>query len=329
MLYEEEMAQVPLGAPYELKQPILERYWERNNLINSNPDYVTLEESPEWNPVNKPEDKILDHYRYDWYQDLRTLLDVYDPTKESYDNYKLRKEVWEKDFPKYASDLAKRYKDTIEADMEKLFPMLGWDTYVKGLGEEAPGVTLADRIVQQLISETSPEGLDNYYRKNDTINEALSWAWEELYVNKYWEMVGDKSGDERTIAENQFYTLYPSSSVTPQMLAEKVMSHPVYAKRGWSMAEIVSAYLKSGYMDVEESQETSKSEGDKQVSEVFDYLGFADPGKEYSALVDKVKELGGSDVADDLQLLYTPGGTTLLAQPKNAERVAALLQAVK
>ncbi len=326
-LLEGELAAVPLGAAYEITQPIYDRYYTRNEEIRSRPEYAGLDDGTPWNPVNKPDEKILDHYRYDWFRDLRGTLPPYDAKAETYQEYKDRKEAWEQNFSKLSSDLAKKYKERIEKDMIKLFPMLGFGTV--GMELDAPGTGLADRIIQQLMSETTVEDMDSYYKKNDTIHDALVWAWDELYLNKYWEAIGDKTGDERTIAVNRFHTMNPVESITPAMMAELILAHPVYSRSGWTASQIVSAYVSAPLITPEESEEEVQSNGEKQVDQAFKILGWADRGDEYNRFMDEIKLMGGSQVASDLELLYSTGGSSTLAQPKYADRLNALLTAIQ
>ena len=325
-LLEEELSTVSPGSAYEITKPIYDRYNSRNTEIRSRTEYAGLDDGTPWNPVNKPDEKILDHYRYNWFQDLRGTLAPYDPNKESYQDFKERQTAWQKNLPKLAADLAEKYKAQIEVDMVKLFPMLRWNAISTEL--DAPGTGLADRIIQQLISETTVDDMDAYYKKNDTIHDAIFWAWDELYLNKYWEAIGNLTGDERTVAVNRFHTMNPVESITPTMMAEMILSNPIYARNGWTASQIINTYLSAPLITPEESEEAVQSDGEKKVDQAFKILGWANRGDEYNKLMDEVKLLGGTEVASDLELLYSTGGAAVLAQPKYAERLDALLTAI-
>lgn len=313
MEYEAAMAKVPIGSPYDITEPIRKAYYEAKSELDGNPLYANREKVT-WSPINKPEEAMLDHYRFNWFQTLRGTFPPFDVNKETSEEYAARKLAWEASLSKQASALAAQYRLQIEKDVVTLFPLTPWGQAMNASG--VAGVDLADRILQQLISETTVEGMQSYYRKNDTINDALMSAYDALYLDIYIRDVLSQSGDKREVALQNFNTKYPVSYLTPQIMAKWVNSQPDYAGR-WTEAELARAYAQAGVTGIEQRQEIGKTIEETKVSQAFDVMSWADPGKEYSALLAEAEKLGIDD--GFIPLLYAPGGSSVLALPKNQE----------
>ena len=317
--YQYQLSKLPIGAPYEMTEPIWKAYADKMNQINSDPLYVDREKPGDYSYTNKPEDVLLDHYRFNWYQTLRGTLAPYDESSETLNEYYQRKAEWEKSLHKMASDLAATYLPQIEKDSANLFPIATWGV----AGED--GKELAQRIVDQLIKETNLQDMDNYYKKNDTIHDALISAWEELYYSHYLDEVAGKKGDEYQIALNAFNTKYPASYLTPGMLADWILKDPIYGAKGWTRGQIIAAYLDAGTMTVEERQDAGRTEGEELVNKIYDLISWANPGDQYNQLMDAYEDVGGNP--DDITFLFN-GGSKSLAQPVNQARAQNMLNAL-
>lgn len=319
---QDKLATQPLGVSSEITQKIKDDYYAEVDAIDSNPMYADRE-TRDWSPINKPEDIIIDRYRSSWYRDLNATLTPYDPTTESLSTYYARRDAWQASMSKQAQTLSKIYATRIEKELQALFPGKEFSKMLDGI----PGADIGNRIVQQLIAESTPEAMKSYYRKNDTVHDALVEAWNELYWQPRLQALDGKTGDAYTKAENDYDFANPISELTPQMLAGWVMNEPDY-KGKWTQDELIKAYTGLDVLNAEEHKASGKTEGELRVNQLQDIMSWADVGTERTDFYKEFEAVGGDP--DVLTVMhFQDGGSELLALPVNSEKAEAALAAAK
>ena len=313
-----KLEKLALGSPNKLKDPINEEYYNGLDALNKNPLYEDIDDAP-WSPVNKPAEGLMDHYRWKWFKALHSSKPQYDSSMESYAEFQQRLIAWESDLPHQADLLTKSFRDEIDSDITELFPYKVWGKFIK----DVPGGELTERVLSQLQSETTTDGMSDFYKKFDSVAGALDTAWYEMYYAEYLAAVDGLSGDQRTKAENGFFAA--NKPPTPSDLTEHILADRVYSTLGWSYDQILKTATGLDALTVEERQTQGNTPAGNKVDEMWNVLQYADSGTEKSAWFDEFRKQGGDE--DELTLFY--GASSIFELPKNEERLNELLKIVK
>jgi len=280
---------LPIGNS-KLVSKIYQDYFEQLELIDNSPQFelAVRKSYLGWKPNEMVYENIQDRY---WRQ-----LEATYPNKEpneTYAAYEKRVQDWEASIPVLGEQLI----GLIEI------------SFTNKIIES--GVRVEERLkelpiwIAQLKKQSSAAGHVEWKKQNDTPLEAVWEAYQELYLQAYYDTVKDKSGAERTLAELEFYKAYPTEPNANQIFA---WVQELYGNK-YTYDQIASEVTGMNYATPEDIANTGKTEIDKSADRVWDIIASLGPSSNnptYSAFMDAYSKLGGDD--SDWDIFWALGG---------------------
>ncbi len=295
---------IPFGSETAATEDIWTKWSEWREQIERDPMYADARRS--WSVGYKPESMLFDQYRRQFWSYITETRPQWD--KENGEEYKVwqgRIAEWEKQIPMIAQAIINAMVS------EKVVPSVG--------GREGarivPGQSLPiagrqgfqryidiDKLKTKLLQEATPSGYQMWSKDKATLYTAMDKAYDELYLNKFWEGRSGMKGYALTAFDEQFFaTVKPPSD---QAIIDYVLTN--YPGR-WTDEEIAQALEHSaGKVTAEERMEPT-TEYEKQVQEVWDILNWAGPSAGRTKLEAALSKVGGN--VESVTTWYDTNGT--------------------
>jgi hypothetical protein len=294
--YQEQLKALPVGADSKLRQKLYQDYIRERDLIENNEMYAEATRS--WAMGFKPEEMVYEHFQELWWQLLEETRPQYDG--DDWNDYQAQLAQWTLDMPFLATTLASAVG---------LNQMLTTQLRIPE-GEELPeSVEMAGgrqldtkAVIQNLISQTTPENYAAWQQSKDSPMRAMDKAWQELYWNKYWDTVNGLSGYERELAEQNFVINFPKP--TTEAMTQWVMQNypgrfdPATLQKSVEGRQVESVPSRLAPKDPIETME----------QDIWDTLMMAGPNKD--ALQKAYEQMGGYWASDISGLWYGSGGNS-------------------
>jgi hypothetical protein len=286
----------------EVKDRIWDEYWEARVDIEIHPMYASAKRP--WHPGYKPNVMLAEHFGdmiWNMLNETRPTRNIEDG--ETYEDYQKRVKQWEAELPQHAE----RILPIVRANMAQTVGELN-------VGQDY------DTVLSGLMGQFTPDGYTQWEMQNDTLYTAVEKAYTALYLDDYFRFTDGKSGDQRLQAEEEFKQLHPTPPTTDQMW-EWVQEQ--YGDK-FSEDQIRRAIDGKRVLDPEQRFDLNKSSFETQGNDIWDILSWANPGKQTTALRDKLVELGGDESWIDTW--YDTGGKmSVWSKPEEVQRFHDLL----
>lgn len=156
-----------------------------------------------------------------------------------------------------------------------------------------------------LVSKSNYEGYQEYRRKNDSVIEAIWEAFQVKYVDEYFKVIAGKKGQERYLAERQFFEKYADVATNKERVFEWVKD--IYGDR-ISRSQIMQVLDDVKVLDIDEAISRGKTQEEIVVDKIWDLLnkiGYIG-SNQYDAVIEAYKDLGGN--VRLLDVFLTSGG---------------------
>jgi hypothetical protein len=302
---DEALRDLPIGADYTTISGAYDTYFnEISTLRDSFP--FTLERGF---GSSKPASLIEKELRDDYYIMLLSTRPRFDPTVK-YEEYQQRLQDWEERLPYMAPYLLRSFQG--RSDVSTILSSL------------RPDQQLSPMFLKSLVDGSTPSEIKRWQRERDDVFDALNEAWSELYWRPYWETMGNLSGYERELAEQDFSATRkpPDANELYQWIQKE------YGNR-FTYNEIYKWVNGTEVLEIEKRLLAQQTAEEQARSKVWDLVSWLGPSKDMEMLeyLEKYLEVKGfkgdiiSDMLERNKFLFN-------GQPEELEKLVVALEDV-
>ena len=255
-------------------------YYEANDVL--------LEKYPEarfkWSPYYRSDESIKEHIISLFMRYLGELRPRYDKTEETFDEYKVRLDNW--------------YDVIIPASAAPALQHV-----IKVGAEEDVDIATAIGDGSVLLAMANRESYDTWDLTTDGVYDALNRVWRDNFYNKYWELVGARSGYMRDVAEEIFYEDHGKSPDVEEIIDWAIHLYGnQFDTPTATSAEVLRAAIEGrDIYSIEQKMTRNDTPEETMAREIWEVIGWFGPNKQ--SLRDA---LGGND--DWLDFWYKTDG---------------------
>jgi hypothetical protein len=268
---------LPIGAPYELKAPFLDKYFEA--LAKASHDYPYTQGV--WVPGLKTPSLIQDHFDDVWFGFIESSA----PDRADYDT----KAEYDEAYKQFLIDIPNMLPSLISHVPQMLSDIMKVDLN-----------KMPEDLLGQLYQNTTASGYKAWKRSNDGAFEAIDNAWQALVLDPYFTALDGKTGNARQVAEQEFLANF--TPVTFDALYSKVVE--IYGSQ-FTTKELMDAFYGREQLNPEQYLDNRRAlqVGEEQFNieqDIWKGLLYVSPGKEFNKFLKEMEAVGGhgDDVFD-------------------------------
>ena len=289
-LKDERLHNIPVGAQDLYDQIMTDYYTAIAQIDDPNGLYPLAKK--DYVMGYKPISLIEEHMTGEWWRTIKSTYPRY-VKNETWTQYELRVAAW---------------KDGLAKQAELLSPIFqlnfNWNVF-EGEIDTEERLSKVDNIMKKLVDQTNAEGYEQWQLKNDSVIDAIWNAYETLYLQPYFDAVKDLSGNERSLAEIQFFkthTFEPGEREIQQWIVQ------TYGAGKFGEKLIRDTINGLTFATPEQIEQLKDEPKDPNRNIVYDILAWAGPkqSENYRALMLTYIGLGGYE--SDFDVWYGLGG---------------------
>lgn len=293
------LTKLPIGAGADQTDPVWTQYFNEQQKIENDPAYANA--TRVWAEGYKPDSMTKDHFASLWWNMIRGTRPTYTPeTGQTYPQYQGNMAAWEASLPMMAQNLYQSFITQNEGVIGKAQGIANTNALnVSPSVQAATPTTDIMKFLLNLAQTTSATSYNAWQNSQDTAYDAINKAWQTMYWDPYWAMLGGKTGYEYDAASQQFKEQHPTPPTADQITAWVNTNYP-----NQFAPDVLSLAINGRPEETITTREAPKTADAALGDEVWNILMMAGPSK--TALMNQYTKI--AKYPDGWNTWYTSGG---------------------